>query len=146
MPSQELAGSGSAWYRKDKKLVFRMENPKRTIHFGSKKSQTFVEGASRDKRDKYICVITVWNMCVSFVFYMYVILGWNWKSIWKVGGNERSEWCVRYDLGLWNRLACIPTLSDSTASLRTFLRYFNFQFQRHIRSHFTRYLIHGSNN
>ena len=40
--------------RKDKKLVFRMENPKRTIHFGSKKSQTFVEGASRDKRDKYI--------------------------------------------------------------------------------------------
>ena len=40
--------------RKDKKLVFSMDNPKRTFHFGSKHSQTYVEGASQRKRDNYI--------------------------------------------------------------------------------------------
>jgi len=40
--------------RRDKKLVFKMENPKKTIHFGSKDSQTYVEGASERKRLNYI--------------------------------------------------------------------------------------------
>ena len=40
--------------RKDKKLVFKMDNPKRTFHFGSKHSQTYVEGANEKKRDGYI--------------------------------------------------------------------------------------------
>ena len=40
--------------RKDKKMVFKMENPKRTIHFGSKTSRTYVEGASKEDRLNYI--------------------------------------------------------------------------------------------
>ena len=40
--------------RKDKKLLFKMDNPKRTFHFGSKASQTYVEGASKEKRLNYI--------------------------------------------------------------------------------------------
>ena len=40
--------------RRDKKLVFKMENPKKTIHFGSKDSQTYVEGASEQQRLNYI--------------------------------------------------------------------------------------------
>ena len=40
--------------RKDKKMVFKMENPKRTIHFGSKTSITYVEGASKEDRLNYI--------------------------------------------------------------------------------------------
>ena len=40
--------------RKDKKLVFKMDNPKKTIHFGSKTSQTYVEGATKEKRLNYI--------------------------------------------------------------------------------------------
>ena len=40
--------------RKDKKMVFKMENPKRTIHFGSKTSRTYVEGASKQDRINYI--------------------------------------------------------------------------------------------
>mgnify|MGYP004292366017 CR=1 FL=1 len=31
-----------------------MENPKRTIHFGSKTSRTYVEGASKQDRINYI--------------------------------------------------------------------------------------------
>ena len=31
-----------------------VNNPKKTIHFGSKKSQTYVEGASKEKRLNYI--------------------------------------------------------------------------------------------
>ena len=40
--------------RRDKKLVFKMENPEKTIHFGSKDSQTYVEGASEQQRLNYI--------------------------------------------------------------------------------------------
>ena len=40
--------------RKDKKMVFKMENPKRTIHFGSKTSRTYLEGASKEDRLNYI--------------------------------------------------------------------------------------------
>ena len=40
--------------RKDKKLLFKMDNPKQTFHFGSKASQTYVEGASKEKRLNYI--------------------------------------------------------------------------------------------
>ena len=40
--------------RKDKKLLFKMDNPKQTFHFGSKASQTYVEGASEEKRLNYI--------------------------------------------------------------------------------------------
>ncbi len=40
--------------RKDKKLVFKMKNPERTIHFGSKNSRTYVEGATKQQRLNYI--------------------------------------------------------------------------------------------
>ena len=42
--------------RKNKKFMMTIiENKKfKTIHFGSKESETFVEGASKQKRDNYI--------------------------------------------------------------------------------------------
>jgi hypothetical protein len=39
--------------RKDKKLMFKMDDPKKN-HFGSKTSKTYVEGASKEKRLNYI--------------------------------------------------------------------------------------------
>lgn len=42
--------------KKDKKLkmVFIIDGKKKTFHFGSKNSQTYVEGADRGKRNNYI--------------------------------------------------------------------------------------------
>jgi hypothetical protein len=39
---------------KKKVAVFEKDGKTRTVHFGSDVSQTFVEGASREKRDAYI--------------------------------------------------------------------------------------------
>ena len=58
--------------RKDKKMVFKMENPKRTIHFGSKTSRTYVEGASKEDRLNYIKRHKVrenWDMKLMLVVY-----------------------------------------------------------------------------
>jgi len=40
--------------RKNKKYMMVFEEPKKTFHFGSSLSQTFVEGASVQKKKNYI--------------------------------------------------------------------------------------------
>jgi len=40
--------------RKNKKYMMVFENPTKTIHFGSDVSQTFVEGASEEKKKNYL--------------------------------------------------------------------------------------------
>ena len=40
--------------RKGKRLTAYFENPKKTIHFGSDAATTFIDGATKQKRDAYI--------------------------------------------------------------------------------------------
>ena len=40
--------------RKGKKYVIVFDNPKKTIHFGSKNSSTFLDHKDKTKRDNYI--------------------------------------------------------------------------------------------
>ncbi len=50
--------------RKGKKYMMVFEDPKKTLHFGSNVSKTFVEGASEEKKNNYILrhkVRETWN-------------------------------------------------------------------------------------
>ena len=70
----------------------------------------------------HVCVRHVWHhVCViSSVFYVGVILGWNWKSIWKVGGNERSEWGERAKRVMCKiRLGTMESSGVYTVSMRS---------------------------
>ncbi len=40
--------------RKNKKLMITFSNPKKTIHFGSKNSKTFLDHKDKKKRENYI--------------------------------------------------------------------------------------------
>ncbi len=40
--------------RKNKKLMITFSNPKKTIHFGSKNSKTFLDHNDKKKRENYI--------------------------------------------------------------------------------------------
>ncbi len=40
--------------RKNKKLMITFSNPKKTIHFGSKNSTTFLDNGDKKKRENYI--------------------------------------------------------------------------------------------
>ena len=40
--------------RKDKKFMITFTNPKKTIHFGSKTSKTFLDHNDKKKRENYI--------------------------------------------------------------------------------------------
>ena len=64
--------------RKGKRFILRIKNPKKTIHFGSDISTTYVDGASKEKKNAYLARHKInenWNKINSGSASRYILWG-----------------------------------------------------------------------